>query len=66
MSGITQSQADASAALVRASGYSCASISNIIKHTPFSKRAGVTLTCNKFKYEYAIEDVGGKWQVTVQ
>ncbi len=66
MGGITQKQADAVAAMVRMNGYSCSSISNIRRFTAFSKNDGFTISCNNFKYEYEVEDVGGKWKVSVK
>ncbi len=64
--GITQEQADAVAMMVRMNGYSCSSISFITRFTHFSKHDGLTISCNNFKYEYEVEDMGGNWTVTLQ
>lgn len=61
--GITQKQADAVAAMVRMNGYSCSSISNIRR---FMINDGFTISCNNFKYEYEVENVGGRWKVSVK
>jgi hypothetical protein len=49
--------------LVRASGYRCDSISGLRQ---FLASRGFTLVCNRFAYEYEIEDKGGKWRVEVK
>lgn len=48
--------------LVRSSGYRCDSISALIK---FNSSRGFNLTCNNYTYKYEIEDVGGRWKVTI-
>jgi hypothetical protein len=51
------------ASLVRANGYRCESISAF---RPFLWGNGYNLVCNEFRYEYDVEDKGGRWQVTVK
>lgn len=57
-----QEQAQAAAKLVIAYGYRCDSISSFNKMA-FS--SGFTINCNRFNYSYDIEDVGGRYVVTV-
>lgn len=49
--------------LVRSNGFKCDSISAM---RPFLTSRGFTLTCNRFDYQYEIEDKGGNWKVTVK
>ena len=51
------------AGLVRANGYRCDSISGF---RPFLSGNCYNLVCNEFRYEYDIEDKGGRWEVTVK
>lgn len=51
------------AATVRANGYACESISAV--RTMFLAD-GFVLTCNRFRYDYDVEDKGGRWRVTVR
>jgi hypothetical protein len=49
--------------LVRANGYRCDSVSAF---RPFFWGNGYKLVCNEFRYEYDVEDKGGRWEVTVK
>jgi hypothetical protein len=49
--------------LVRTRGWRCDSISGFASMT-FSR--GFHLYCNKYSYEYDIEDKGGKWTATLK
>ncbi len=55
--------ADQAAGLVRANGYRCDSVSAF---RPFLWGLGYKLVCNEFRYEYDVEDKGGRWEVTVK
>ena len=52
--------ADPAAAMIRAMGWRCDSISSI---TPFIFSVGFTVVCNHFRYEYELKDRGGNWVV---
>jgi len=60
---VTDEQADELAALVRASGYKCDSISGVQK---WVWSYGFTLVCNSLRYSYEIADKGGNWAITVK
>lgn len=49
--------------LVKAHGYRCDSVS-VAKTMAWGN--GFVLICNRTRYEYEIEDKGGRWQVTVK
>ena len=49
--------------LVRANGYRCDSVS-VARRMLMS--SGFVLLCNSARYEYEIEDKGGRWRVTVK
>lgn len=49
--------------LIRANRYRCDSVSAINRWL-FS--AGFTVSCNGFRYQYDIEDKGGRWTVTLK
>ncbi len=51
------------AAMVRLYDYRCDSISSA---QPWVLSHGFTLVCNRFRYEYEIQDKGGHWIVTVK
>lgn len=59
---VTQTQADALIQLIRASGYSCGSLSSALQS---SYDGSFSVTCNNWKYRYDVEDIGGNWRVTV-
>ena len=50
--------------MVRASGYRCDSVSYVGLRALFW--SGIALDCNRYRYSYRIEDVGGNWIVTVK
>jgi hypothetical protein len=54
---------NAAVLLVREATYKCDSVSGL---RPFLFSYGLTLTCNRFRYSYSIEDRGGHWIVTVE
>lgn len=54
---------EALAKQVRGNGYRCDSIS-VARMMLWSR--GFVLVCNRFAYEYEIEDKGGRWRVTVK
>ena len=53
----------ATVAVVRAHGNTCDSVS-AFRH--WSSTRGMTLKCNIYRYEYELEDHGGKWKMTVK
>jgi hypothetical protein len=55
--------ADPAVGMIRASGHRCDSISAM---RPASFSVGLTVVCNGNRYEYNLEDQGGRWQVTLQ
>ncbi len=61
--GVTRAQTDALAGLIRLNGYSCNSISAVVR---FVFSYGFTVTCNSYRYTYEVEDRGGNWTVTVK
>ena len=48
--------------MVKLQGYRCDSVSSA---SMFFFGGGYTLKCNRYRYEYEIEDHGGKWIVRV-
>ncbi len=58
-----QAIADDASMLIRRSRYRCDSVSSI---RSWLTGGGFTVFCNGFRYEYEIEDRGGRWTVTVQ
>lgn len=55
--GMSSKQVQALAKAVRASGYSCNSISSA---RPFMIDNGWHITCNNWRYKYEIQDRGGR------
>lgn len=49
--------------LVRANGYRCDSVS--VARRMFAA-SGFVMLCNNARYEYEIEDKGGRWRVAVK
>ena len=49
--------------VVRAHGYRCDSVSQIGLRSRFLSRAwyAIALSCNRFRYSYWLEDIGGRW-----
>jgi hypothetical protein len=58
-----QAIADDASMLIRRARYRCDSVSSL---RPWFSGDGFTIFCNDFRYEYEIEDRGGRWVVTVQ
>lgn len=58
-----QAVLDAAAAMIRARGWRCDSISAIRR---FFVSRGLDVKCNRYAYHYEIEDKGGRWVVTLQ
>ena len=50
--------------MVRASGYRCDSVSYIGLRSLFW--SGIALSCNRLRYSYRLEDVGGRWVIEVR
>lgn len=55
-------KAQAAAAIVKIYGYRCDTISAF---QPMVFSDGYTISCNRFRYTYELEDKGGRWVVTV-
>ena len=51
------------AQMAQASGWKCDTVSAF---QPFMFSHGFTLPCNKYRYEYEIEDRGGNWEITLK
>lgn len=51
------------AAMIRARGWRCDSISSI---SPFIFSRGFTFVCNRFNYTYEFRDRGGRWIVELK
>ena len=50
--------------MVRAQGYRCDSVSQIGLRSRFLSPASwyaIALSCNRFRYSYWLEDIGGRW-----
>lgn len=60
---LSNRQAQAAAKMVKHYGYSCDSIS---KFKPLILSDGFNLICNKWRYEYDLVNVGGKYIVKPQ
>jgi hypothetical protein len=58
-----QELADDASMLIRRARYRCDSVSSI-RH--WFSATGFTVFCNDFRYEYELEDRGGRWTVTLQ
>lgn len=53
--------------LVKQSGYRCDTISSALPCCGIFPDPGkYTLSCNQYRYEYRVEDRGGRWTVTVK
>lgn len=63
-----QSQAQAAASIVKASGYRCDSIAafTISPQSMFGGGVKYTIYCNGYQYGYSIVDKGGRPEVTVE
>lgn len=59
--GIDQGAIEVMVRIVKRNGYVCNSVSAV---TPMVLSRGFTLYCNKYSYEYTIEDKGGYWVLT--
>ncbi len=59
---VTNKQVQALVLLFRLYGYRCDSVSAA---SPYLWGYGFNLYCNRFRYSYDIEDVGGRWKVKV-
>jgi hypothetical protein len=59
---LTPAQVESAQMLIILSGYKCDKVD-------FALRSGwsgiIDVTCNNYKYSYDLEDVGGRWTVTV-
>ena len=55
---VTEKQRDTAAAMIRRAGYDC---QNVAGMCPYLMSEGFTVWCNDFRYEYAIENHGGRW-----
>jgi len=53
-----QTLANEASAIIRAHGFRCDTVSNIQRWV-FS--SGFDISCNGFRYEYELEDRGGRW-----
>lgn len=51
------------AQMAQQSGWKCDTVSAFI---PFILSRGFTLTCNRYRYDYEIEDRGGNWVITLK
>lgn len=59
---VTKKQINALVALVQLYGYRCDSVSSVV---PFVWSYGFNVVCNRFRYDYDVEDKGGTWVVTL-
>lgn len=59
---LSDAQVEALVEITRAYGYRCDTVSAAL---PWAWSYGFTLRCNGFRYEYEIEDRGGRWTVTI-
>lgn len=57
---VTDRQRDAAAAMIRRAGYDCRNVAGMC---PYLLSEGFTVWCNDYRYEYAIENHGGRWAV---
>ena len=55
----------ASVAVVRLYGYRCDTVNAAKPLGGFANHAGYRLYCNGWRYDYLIEDRGGRWTVTL-
>jgi tetratricopeptide (TPR) repeat protein len=62
-SNVTSAQVEALRELVRLHGYRCDSVSAA---AAWLLSPGYTLTCNRYRYRYSVEDKGGIWTVGVE
>ncbi|MGE0714810.1 MAG: hypothetical protein AB7P02_05155 [Alphaproteobacteria bacterium] len=62
-SGVSKDGINAASVLIRASGYSCRSVSSMVRWT---WSTGFTVCCNHHQYCYELADKGGNWIVSVK
>lgn len=55
-------QLDAAVAITRNQGFICDSVGGF---RPMITESGFLLSCNKYRYQYKIKDMGGSWVVSV-
>jgi len=60
---VTPETAAAAQSVIKAKGYRCDKVDNM---RPFIFGRGWTIYCNNFRYEYEIEDVGGRMEIKVK
>ena len=51
------------AQMAQEAGWKCDTVSAF---SPFILSRGFTLNCNRYRYEYEIEDRGGNWEITLK